>query len=86
MKEVVASVDGQQVYSKLNGESRHPRVQRVPATETQGRIHTSAVTVAILPEAEEVDIDIDPADLRIDVFRSSGPGGKASTPPIPPCG
>ena len=77
MKEVVASVDGQQVYSKLKWESGTHRVQRVPATETQGRIHTSAVTVAILPEAEEVDIDIDPADLRIDVFRSSGPGGQS---------
>ena len=77
MKEVVASVDGQQVYSKLKWESGTHRVQRVPATETQGRIHTSAVTVAILPEAEEVDIDIDPAELRIDVFRSSGPGGQS---------
>ena len=77
MKEIVASVDGQQVYSKLKWESGTHRVQRVPATETQGRIHTSAVTVAILPEAEEVDIDIDPADLRIDVFRSSGPGGQS---------
>ena len=77
LKEVIASVDGQQVYGKLKWESGTHRVQRVPATETQGRIHTSAVTVAILPEAEEVDIDIDPADLRIDVFRSSGPGGQS---------
>ena len=77
LKEVVASVEGQQVYGKLKWESGTHRVQRVPATETQGRIHTSAVTVAILPEAEEVDIDIDPTDLRIDVFRSSGPGGQS---------
>ena len=74
---MVASVEGQQVYGKLKWESGTHRVQRVPATETQGRIHTSAVTVAILPEAEEVDIDIDPADLRVDVFRSSGPGGQS---------
>ena len=77
LKEVIAAVNGQQVYGKLKWESGTHRVQRVPATETQGRIHTSAVTVAVLPEAEEVDIDIDPADLRIDVFRSSGPGGQS---------
>jgi peptide chain release factor 1 len=76
-KEIIASIDGKDVYSKMKFESGTHRVQRVPATEAQGRIHTSAVTVAILPEAEEVDVDIDPADLRIDVFRSSGPGGQS---------
>jgi peptide chain release factor 1 len=76
-KEIVASIDGKDVYSKMKFESGTHRVQRVPATEAQGRIHTSAVTVAILPEAEEVDVDIDPTDLRIDVFRSSGPGGQS---------
>ena len=76
-KEVVASIEGKDVYSKLKFESGTHRVQRVPATEAQGRIHTSAVTVAILPDAEEVDVAIDPTDLRIDVFRSSGPGGQS---------
>jgi len=76
-KEIVASIEGKDVYSKLKFESGTHRVQRVPETESQGRIHTSAVTVAILPEAEDVDVDIDPADLRIDVFRSSGPGGQS---------
>jgi len=76
-KEVIASIEGKDVYSKLKFESGTHRVQRVPATEAQGRIHTSAVTVAILPEAEEVEVDIDPTDLRIDVFRSSGPGGQS---------
>lgn len=76
-KEVIASVNGDKVYSRLKHESGTHRVQRVPATESQGRIHTSAVTVAIMPEAEEVDIEIDPAELRIDVFRSSGPGGQS---------
>jgi peptide chain release factor 1 len=76
-KEIIASIDGKDVYSKMKFESGTHRVQRVPATEAQGRIHTSAVTVAILPEAEEVDVDIDPTDLRIDVFRSSGPGGQS---------
>src|SRR2546422_2298821 len=76
-KEVIASIEGKDVYSKLKFESGTHRVQRVPVTEAQGRIHTSAVTVAILPEAEEVEVDIDPADLRIDVFRSSGPGGQS---------
>lgn len=76
-KEVVASIEGKDVYSKLKFESGTHRVQRVPATEAQGRIHTSAVTVAILPDAEEVDVAIDDADLRIDVFRSSGPGGQS---------
>jgi len=76
-KEVIAAIEGKAVYRKLKFESGTHRVQRVPATEAQGRIHTSAVTVAILPEAEEVEVDIDPADLRIDVFRSSGPGGQS---------
>lgn len=76
-KEIVASVSGTNVYSKLKYESGAHRVQRVPATESQGRIHTSAVTVAILPEAEEVDVKIDPNDIRVDVFRSSGPGGQS---------
>jgi peptide chain release factor 1 len=76
-KEIIASIDGKDVYSKLKFESGTHRVQRVPVTEAQGRIHTSAVTVAILPEAEELDVDIDPADLRVDVFRSSGPGGQS---------
>jgi peptide chain release factor 1 len=76
-KEIIASIDGKDVYSKLKFESGTHRVQRVPVTETQGRIHTSAVTVAILPEAEDVDVDIDPTALRVDVFRSSGPGGQS---------
>jgi len=76
-KEVVFSVTGKNVFSKLKFESGVHRVQRVPKTETQGRVHTSAATVAVLPEAEEVDIKIDDNDLRIDVFRSSGPGGQS---------
>ncbi|MEA1991795.1 MAG: peptide chain release factor 1 [Thermodesulfobacteriota bacterium] len=75
-KEIVALVSGDRVYSCLKYESGTHRVQRVPDTETQGRIHTSAVTVAILPEADDVDVDIDPADLRIDVYRASGAGGQ----------
>ncbi|MBL7175021.1 MAG: peptide chain release factor 1 [Desulfobacteraceae bacterium] len=75
-KEVIMLIEGQRVYSRLKHESGVHRVQRVPETETQGRIHTSAVTVAILPEAEEVDVDINPDDLRIDTFRSSGHGGQ----------
>ena len=77
LKEVIAMVSGNRVYSRLKYESGVHRVQRVPATEQQGRIHTSAVTVAVLPEAEEVDIKIDPKDLRIDTFCSSGPGGQS---------
>jgi peptide chain release factor 1 len=77
LKEIVASISGNQVYSQLKYESGVHRVQRVPATESQGRIHTSAVTVAVLPEAEEVDVQISPEELRIDVFRSSGPGGQS---------
>jgi peptide chain release factor 1 len=77
IKEVIAMVEGERVYSKLRYESGVHRVQRVPATEASGRIHTSAVTVAVLPEAEEVDVKIDPKDIRIDTFCSSGPGGQS---------
>lgn len=77
LKEVVAAVEGQKVYSKLKYEGGVHRVQRVPSTEQQGRIHTSAVTVAVLPEADEVEIEIDPKDIRIDTFCSSGPGGQS---------
>lgn len=77
LKEVVALVKGKGAYSRLKYESGTHRVQRVPVTETQGRIHTSAVTVAVLPEAEDVEVDIDPGELRIDVFRSTGPGGQS---------
>ena len=77
LKEIIASISGDRVYSQLKYESGVHRVQRVPVTESQGRIHTSAVTVAILPEAEEVDVQINPEELRIDVFRSSGPGGQS---------
>jgi peptide chain release factor 1 len=76
-KEVIALIEGRGAYSRLKYESGVHRVQRVPATEAQGRIHTSTVTVAILPEAEEVEVAIDPNDLRIDIFRSSGPGGQS---------
>ncbi|WP_300464480.1 peptide chain release factor 1 [Desulfobacula sp.] len=76
-KEVVSLVKGKGAFSSFKYESGTHRVQRVPETETQGRIHTSAVTVAVLPEAEDVEIDINPADLKIDVFRSSGPGGQS---------
>jgi peptide chain release factor 1 len=76
-KEVVASVTGQGVFAKLKFESGVHRVQRVPATESGGRIHTSAATVAVLPEAEDVDVQIEDKDLRIDVYRSSGPGGQS---------
>ena len=76
-KEVIASVSGQGVFARLKFESGVHRVQRVPATESGGRIHTSAATVAVLPEAEDVDVQIDEKDLRIDVFRSSGPGGQS---------
>jgi len=75
-KEVVFAVHGDHVYQKLRYESGGHRVQRVPATETQGRVHTSAATVAVLPEAEEREVEIDPNDLRIDTFHSSGPGGQ----------
>ncbi len=75
-KEVIAMISGDRVYSHLKYESGTHRVQRVPDTETQGRIHTSAVTVAVLPEADEVDVQIDPSELRIDVYRASGAGGQ----------
>ncbi len=77
IKEVISAIRGQGAYGLLRRESGVHRVQRVPATESQGRIHTSAATVAVLPEAEDVDVAIDPQDLKIDVFRSSGPGGQS---------
>jgi len=77
LKEVIAIIEGQRVYSRLKYESGVHRVQRVPATEQQGRVHTSAVTVAVLPEAEDVDVKIEAKDLRIDTFCSSGPGGQS---------
>ena len=77
LKEVVAAIQGKKVYSKLKYESGVHRVQRVPETEQQGRVHTSAATVAVLPEADEIDIKIDPKDIRIDTFCSSGPGGQS---------
>ncbi len=77
VKEIVAAIQGQKVYSKLKYESGVHRVQRVPATEQQGRIHTSAATVAVLPEADDIDIKIEAKDLRIDTFCSSGPGGQS---------
>lgn len=76
-REIIFAVEGKEVFSRLKFESGTHRVQRVPVTEASGRIHTSAATVAVLPEAEEVDIKIDPAELRIDVYRSSGPGGQS---------
>ena len=76
-KEVIAQIDGDQVYARLKYEAGVHRVQRVPATEAQGRIHTSTCTVAVMPEADEVDVQIRPEDLRIDVFRSSGKGGQS---------
>ena len=77
LKEVIAAIKGKNIYSSLKYESGVHRVQRVPDTETQGRVHTSAATVAVLPEAEEVDVKIEDKDLRINVFRSSGPGGQS---------
>ena len=77
LKEVIANIKGENIYSALKFESGVHRVQRVPETETQGRVHTSAATVAVLPEAEDVDVKLDDKDLRIDVFRSSGPGGQS---------
>jgi len=77
LKEVIASVQGSNIYSTLKYESGVHRVQRVPDTETQGRVHTSAATVAVLPEAEEIDLKINESDLRIDVFRAGGPGGQS---------
>jgi len=77
IKEIILNISGKNVFSKLKYESGVHRVQRVPLTETSGRVHTSAATVAVLPEAEEIDVKIDDKDLRIDVFRSSGPGGQS---------
>jgi peptide chain release factor 1 len=77
LKEVIALVNGEKVYSKLKYESGVHRVQRVPVTEQQGRVHTSAITVAVLPEADEVEVKLDPKDIRIDTFCSSGPGGQS---------
>ena len=77
IKEIVAMIHGKGAYSRLKYESGTHRVQRVPSTETQGRVHTSAVTVAVLPEAEEVEIQIDPSDIKVDVYRSTGPGGQS---------
>jgi len=77
LKEAIAILEGQGVYSRLKYESGVHRVQRVPQTETQGRVHTSAVTVAVLPEAEDVDVKIEPKDIRVDTFCSSGPGGQS---------
>ncbi|MDP2644866.1 MAG: peptide chain release factor 1 [Desulfobacterales bacterium] len=77
LKEVVALIQGKKAYSQLKYESGTHRVQRVPATEAQGRIHTSVVTVAVLPEAEEVDVHIDPEEIKVDVYRSTGPGGQS---------
>ena len=77
IKEAIVSIEGRGVFSHLKFESGVHRVQRVPITEASGRIHTSAVTVAVLPEAEEVEVEIDPKDLRVDVFRSTGPGGQS---------
>jgi peptide chain release factor 1 len=76
-KEIIALVEGKRVYSRLKYESGVHRVQRIPVTESSGRIHTSTVTVAVLPEADEVEVEINPNDLRIDVYRSSGPGGQS---------
>ena len=76
-KEVIAIIEGDRVYSQMKWESGVHRVQRVPATETQGRVHTSAITVAVLPEAEDVDVKIEAKDIRIDTFCSSGPGGQS---------
>jgi peptide chain release factor 1 len=76
-KEIVSLVKGKGAFSNLKYESGTHRVQRVPETEAQGRIHTSAVTVAVLPEAEDIDIELNPADIRVDIFRSSGPGGQS---------
>src|SRR3970040_2127998 len=79
MKEVILAIEGKGAFRKLRHESGVHRVQRVPVTEGSGRIHTSTVTVAVLPEAEEVDVQIDPKDLQIDVFRATGAGGQHGT-------
>ena len=84
-KEIIFMVRGENAYKNLKFEAGVHRVQRIPVTESQGRIHTSTVTVAVLPEAEETDIEIHPEDLRMDVFRASGHGGQSLIPPTPPC-
>ena len=76
-KEIIVAIEGKDVYSRLKFEGGVHRVQRIPRTETQGRVHTSAATVAVLPEVADVEIDINPSDVRVDVFRSSGPGGQS---------
>jgi peptide chain release factor 1 len=76
-KEIISLITGDRVYSRMKFESGVHRVQRVPQTETQGRVHTSAVTVAVLPQAEEVDVEVDPTEIRVDTFCSSGPGGQS---------
>src|SRR5205085_4657232 len=81
LKEVIALVSGDRVYSKLKYESGVHRVQRVPQTEQQGRVHTSAITVAVLPEADEVEVEIEAKDIRVDTFCSSGPGGAKGVDP-----
>ena len=82
IKEAILEVRGSGAYSRLKYESGVHRVQRVPSTESQGRVHTSTATVAVLPEAEDVEIEVNPHEIKVDVFRSSGPGGRASIPPI----
>ena len=77
LKEVIAMINGKGAFSRLKYESGTHRVQRVPVTEAQGRIHTSAVTVAVLPEAEDVEVHIDPGEIKVDVYRSTGPGGQS---------
>jgi peptide chain release factor 1 len=77
LNEIIALISGNRVYSRMKYESGVHRVQRVPATETQGRVHTSTITVVVMPEADEVDVQIDPKDLRVDTFCSSGPGGQS---------
>src|SRR5438094_6814165 len=77
LKEIILEIAGKGAYSRLKHESGTHRVQRVPVTESSGRIHTSTATVAVLPEAEDVEVDVRPEDLEIDVFRSSGPGGQS---------
>jgi len=85
-KEVVANVAGTGVFARLKYESGVHRVQRVPVTESGGRIHTSAATVAVLPEPDEVDVQIEPGDIKIDIYRASGAAASTSTPPIRRCG
>jgi len=85
LKDVIFFIQGRGAWSRLKFERGVHRVQRVPVTESAGRIHTSTVTVAVLPEAEDVDVQVAEKDIRVDVYRSSGPGGQVSTPPTRPC-